>query len=462
MTENEPQIPETPDVNADATHAAGRESGEPAAAVAPAYLAPAYLAPPAPLAPPMGPPADGYAAFSAEPVAPARPPRRYRGLLIGGVAAIALGIGASGVGIGTILAGLHNSGNSSSIQGLNGSGSGSGNGYGYRDGNGFRDGNGSGRPRLGRTSVNATAATAAQKVGVVTVVSTLDYNTSTEAAGTGIIYTSGGEILTNNHVVQGSTAIKVTIQSTGASYRARVIGTDATDDIAVLQLVDANGNNVSGFTKAKFDTGALTTGLAVTSIGNAEGTGNLVAASGTVTALNKSIQVANDSTGATENLSGLIETNADVVSGDSGGPLIDAAGGVTGVVTAASSGVRNVTGYAIPINTALSIAKKIIAGEASSTITIGLPAFLGVELATTQGATGVTIAGAIPGSPAANSGLVSGDVITAVNGTAVASTDSLSAAVKAHAVGDKVTIAYTDASGAPQQVAVTLTAGPAA
>ena len=466
MTENEPQIPETPDVTADAAYSAGRESGETAAPVAPAYIAPAYLAPPAPMVAPMGPPAEGYPAFGAEPVAPARPPRKYRGLLIGGVAAIALGIGATGVGIGTVLAGLHNSGNSSSIQGLNGSGSGSGNGNGYgygnRNGNSFGYGNGSGGPRLGRTSVNATPATAAQEVGVVTIVSTLDYNSSTEAAGTGIIYTSGGEILTNNHVVQGSTAIKVTIQSTGRSYRAQVIGTDATDDIAVLQLVDANGNKVTGLTKAKFDTGALTTGLAVASIGNAEGTGNLVAASGTVTALNKSIQVANDSTGATENLSGLIETNADVVSGDSGGPLIDAAGGVTGVVTAASSGARNVTGYAIPITTALSIAKKIVAGEASSTITIGLPAFLGVELATAQGSTGVTIAGAIPGSPAANSGLAAGDVITAVNGTAVTSTDSLSAAVKAHAVGDKVTITYTDASGASQQVAVTLTAGPAA
>jgi S1-C subfamily serine protease len=467
MSENEPQIPQTPDVTADAAHAAGRESGEPAAPVAPAYVAPPYLAPPAPMVPPMGPPAEGYPAFGAEPVTPARPPRKYRGLLIGGVAAIALGIGASGVGIGTVLAGLHNSGNSSSIQGLNGSGSGSGglgNGYGYGNpnGNGFGYGNGSGRPRLGRTSVNATPATAAQKVGVVTIVSTLDYNASTEAAGTGIIYTSGGEILTNNHVVQGSTAIKVTIQSTGMSYRAQVIGTDATDDIAVLQLVDANGNKVTGLTKAKFDTGALTTGLAVASIGNAEGTGNLVAASGTVTALNKSIQVANDSTGATENLSGLIETNADVVSGDSGGPLIDAAGGVTGVVTAASSGARNVTGYAIPINTALSIAKKIVAGEASSTITIGLPAFLGVELATAQASTGVAIAGAIPGSPAANTGLTAGDVITAVNGTPVTSTDSLSAAVKSHAVGDKVTITYTDASGASQQVAVTLTAGPAA
>jgi S1-C subfamily serine protease len=450
MTENDPQIPDTSDVAADVASTAG------SVPVAPA----AYLAPPAF--------AENSGTYPAAPVSPAQRPRTYRGLLIGGAVVVALGIGASGVGLGTALANLRTSG-SSSVQGVNGSGSAGsgngdtfGNGNGSGNGNGPRNGNGFTNPRLGRTSVNATAATAAQEVGVVTIVSTLNYDSTTEAAGTGIIYSSGGEILTNNHVVQGSTSIKVTIQSTGRSYTAQVVGTDLTDDIAVLQLVDGNGHDVTGLTKATINTATPSIGAAVTSIGNAEGTGHLVAAAGTVTSLNQSIQVANDSTGAMENLSGLIETNADVVSGDSGGPLIDSAGRVTGVVTAASSGARNVTGYAIPINSAVSIAKKIIAGESSSTITIGLPAFLGVELATAHGATGVTIAGTIAGSPAADTGLAAGDVITAGDGTAVTSTDSLSTAIKAHAVGDKVTIAYTDPSGVPQQVTVTLAAGPAA
>jgi S1-C subfamily serine protease len=382
--------------------------------------------------------------------------RRYRGLLIGGATVLALGIGAGGVGLGAGLAGMQS--NNSSNQQATGPGS-------SQNGNG---GNGSGGGQQGTfngpgtASVNATAATAAQKVGVVTIVTSLNYDSEAEAAGTGIILTSKGEILTNNHVVEGSTAIKVTVESTGTTYTAKVVGTDETDDIAVLQLVDSSGADVTGLTKAKLDTGTLSAGDAVISIGNAEGTGNLVAASGTVTALDQAITVANDITGDDEKLAGLIETDADVVSGDSGGPLIDAQGEVTGVVTAASSGSRDVTGYAIPINTALAIAKKIANGEASSTIIIGLPAFLGVELATEQTGTGVLISGTVAGSAAAGTGLAAGDSITAVDGVAATSPDSLSSLIKSHAVGDQVTITYTDASGASQQVTVTLAAGPAA
>ncbi|MEO6532072.1 MAG: trypsin-like peptidase domain-containing protein [Pseudolysinimonas sp.] len=380
--------------------------------------------------------------------------RRYRGLLIGGATVIALGIGAGGVGLGAGLAGLP----ASSTSQATGPGSTQNGGSGGSGGSG-RQGTFTGP---GAASVNATAATSAQKVGVVTIVSTLDYDSHAQAAGTGIILTSQGEILTNNHVVQGSTAIEVTVESTGASYIAKVVGTDATDDIAVLQLVDSSGADVTGLTKATLQTGTLSAGDAVISVGNAEGTGDLVAASGTVTALDQSITVANDITGADENLTGLIETDADVVSGDSGGPLIDKHGAVAGVVTAASSGSRNITGFAIPITTAVSIAKKIVNGEASSSIVIGLPAFLGVELATSQTGSGVLISGIIAGSAAAGTGLAAGDTITAVNGVAATSADSLSSLIKAHAIGDQVAITYTNASGASQQVTVTLTAGPAA
>ncbi|MFC5501299.1 S1C family serine protease [Lysinimonas soli] len=393
------------------------------------------------------------------------PRRRRRAALIGGATAVALAIGAGGFGIGTVIAEARNGSTSASEQ----SGSGARGGqFGGADGSGQGSSGqgGSGRypsPRLGGTAaLNATAATSAQKVGVVTIVSTLNYDSRSQAAGTGIILNSTGEILTNNHVIEGSTATTVTVESTGTSYTAKVVGTDATDDIAVLQLVDSSGDDVTGLSKAKIDSQSLSVGAAVTSIGNAEGTGNLVAASGTVTALEQSIQVADDTTGATESLSGLIQTNADVVSGDSGGPLIDSQGEVAGVVTAASSGSRTVAGYAIPIDDALSIAKRIMAGEASSTVTIGLPAFLGVELATAQTGAGVLISGVVSGSAAAGSALTSGDTITALNGSAVTTTDSLSALVKSHTPGDTVTVTYTDASGASHQVAVTLAGGPAA
>jgi S1-C subfamily serine protease len=393
--------------------------------------------------------------LAAEPAPTGRPVsglRRYRGLLIGGAAVAALGIGAAGVGVGTAIAGLNAASSTSTSQQAGGQQTYPGGGRG-----GFGTFNGTNTAK-----VNATASTAAQKVGVVTILSTLDYDDQSQAAGTGIILTSKGQILTNNHVVEGSTSIKVTIESTGTSYTAKVIGTDETDDIAVLQLVDDNGDDVTGLTPAKIDGDELSAGDAVSSVGNAEGTGDLVTASGTVTALNQSIQVANDISGADENLTGLIETNADVVSGDSGGPLIDAQGEVTGIVTAASSGGRSVTGYAIPIATATSIAKKIVNGEASSTIVIGLPAFLGVELASQQPTTGgVLISGIVAQSGAASTALAAGDTITAVDGTAVTS-DSLSALVKSHAIGDTITVTYTDASGVSQQVAVTLAAGPAA
>ncbi|MEO6115427.1 MAG: trypsin-like peptidase domain-containing protein [Pseudolysinimonas sp.] len=391
--------------------------------------------------------------------------RRYRGLLIGGATVIALGIGAGGVGLGAGLAGLQSNSSSSSSNQAAGPGSLQGGGPGGTGGTGGSGGSGGQQGTFhgpGTASVNATAATSAQKVGVVTIVSTLNYDSNAEAAGTGIILTSKGEILTNNHVVEGSTAIKVTVESTGTSYTAKVVGTDETDDIAVLQLVDSSGADVTGLTKATINTGSLSAGDAVISVGNAEGTGNLVAASGTVTALDQSITVANDITGADENLSGLIETDADVVSGDSGGPLIDAQGKVTGVVTAASSGSRTVTGYAIPITTALSIAKKIVNGEASSTIIIGLPAFLGVELAQTQTGAGVLLSGIVAESAAAGTGLAAGDTITAVDGVATTTADSLSSLIKAHHIGDRVTITYTDAAGTQQQVTVTLAAGPAA
>jgi S1-C subfamily serine protease len=414
----------------------------------------------------------GAAPAGAAPVGAAR---RYRGLLIGGATALALGIGACGVGVGLGLSGLTSTstsqaaGGGSSQGGFGGSG-----GQGGSGGTGGRHGTFGGP---GTTSVDATPATAAQKIGVVTIVSTINYSDA-EAAGTGIILNSTGEILTNNHVVQGSTAIKVTVESTGASYTAKVVGTDATDDVAVLQLVDGNGSKVTGLTAATIDKDTLSKGDAVTSVGNAEGTGNLVAATGTVTALEQAITVANDITGDDEHLSGLIETDADVVSGDSGGPLIDKQGEVTGMVTAASSGSREVTGYAIPIDSALAIAKKIVNGEAGSSIVIGLPAFLGVELATAQDGSGsqdgsgaqsgsgaqpgVLIGGVIAGTGAEGTGLAAGDRITAVDGTAVSTTDALRSLITSHAVGDQVTITYTDASGASHQVAVTLTAGPAA
>lgn len=301
-----------------------------------------------------------------------------------------------------------------------------------------------------------TAATAGQITGIVTIVSNLTYQDG-QSAGSGIILTSSGRILTNNHVIDGATAIEVTVESTGRSYAAKVVGTNATKDIAVLQL-----ENASGLTTASLDTGGVAVGDDVTAVGNANGTGTLSAAAGTVTATDQTITTQSEGAAAGETLNGLIEIDADVVSGDSGGAVKDTDGDVVGVTTAASSGTADITGYAIPIATALTIADRIAAGDDTSEITIGLPAFLGISISTTESGTGGAVIGQIlDGTPAASTALAAGDTITKLDGTTITSGSSLSKAIANHAVGDRVTITYTDTSGDSHTVQATLTEGPA-
>ncbi|MCM6762448.1 S1C family serine protease [Rathayibacter sp. ZW T2_19] len=396
--------------------------------------------------------------------------RRRRALIAGGAGlAVLIGVAAGGVSYaGTAEAASSSSSSTATIvypggsRGSFGGGStispyGSGSGYGY------------GSSSSADTSTDAVPASAAQTAGVVTIVSDLTYE-GARSAGTGVILTSDGMILTNNHVVEGSTSIAVTVESTGETYTARVVGTDATNDVAVLQLEDA-----AGLTPATLDTDGVAIGDAVTAVGNAEGTGDLVAADGTVTALDQSITTRSETGIAGETLAGLIQVDADIVSGDSGGPLVDASGAVVGIDTAASSGSADITGFAIPIATALDIVTQIEAGADTATIEIGYPAFLGVSLSSGaagssargssvagSSAAGAVVGGVIEGTPAAGAGLAAGDVVTAVDGTAVASADALSAALAEREPGETVTLSWTDSAGAAHSAQVVLTEGPVA
>jgi len=225
----------------------------------------------------------------------------------------------------------------------------------------------------------------------------------------------------------------------------------------VLQLEGA-----SGLTPAVIDTDGVTVGEAVTGVGNAGGTGTLTAAAGQVTALGQTITTQSEGTAAGETLTDLIQTDAPIVSGDSGGPLVDAENEVVGIDTAASSGSAQIAGFAIPIDTALSIAKQIESGVESGTVQIGYPAFLGVLLANGAGTVaGAPVQGVVDGSGAAQAGLAQGDVVTSVDGKAVASAAELSAAIAAHEPGDQVALGWTTAAGAAQTGTVTLTEGPA-
>jgi S1-C subfamily serine protease len=317
---------------------------------------------------------------------------------------------------------------------------------------------------IGSGAAYAATRTTTRPIGTGVVV--IDTNLAFQgasAAGTGIVLTSSGEILTNNHVIAGATTIRVVVPSTKHTYTATVVGYDTTADVAVLQLRNASSLK----TVTIGDASKLTLGAHVKAVGNAGGTGTLTSATGTITGLNKVITVQSD-TGAAEQLSGLIETNATLQPGDSGGPLLNSAGRVVGMDTAASrsfpfAAVGSTDGYAIPIGKALTISKQIVSGKASATVHVGATAFLGVQVADTSSSSsgnGATIVGLFPSGPASKAGLLPGDVITAVDRQAVTSASALERIVLAAKPGAKVTITYTDTSGQNQNAAVTLGSGP--
>jgi S1-C subfamily serine protease len=336
-------------------------------------------------------------------------------------------------------------------------------------GGGAASGNGlTGPGSQGLSTSTPASATTAQELGVVDIDTVLGYD-GAQAAGTGLVLTSSGEILTNNHVVEGSTSITVTVVATGQSYQASVVGTDLTADVAVLQLGGA-----SGLGTANLAGSAVTVGDAVTGVGNAGGVGGTPAASpGTVTATDRQITTQAEGSAAAETLTGLIETDADIQAGDSGGPLFNAADQVVGIDTAAEQGGYTTAGYAIPISTAVSIAGRIESGQGSTTITIGYPAFLGVQVSpTTTGGgyrslqptttAGALISGVVTGGPAERAGLTAGDTITGIDGTAIGGTADLTSVLAGHTPGQTVTITWTDTTGSVHTAAVTLATGPAA
>lgn len=321
---------------------------------------------------------------------------------------------------------------------------------------------------LGIVAIGTGAALAATRAktqligtGVVVVNTKLGYENGT-AAGTGMVLTASGEVLTNNHVIDGATSITVTVPGTTHRYTAKVVGYDVSDDIAVLKLVDA-----SSLKTISVAAGTVKIGQAVTAVGNAGGTGRLISAQGTVTGVGRTI-TASDDNGSSEQLNGLIETNANVQAGDSGGPLENSAGKVIGMDTAASTAgggpFANYSGtdaYAIPIAKALSIAKTIENGKATATVHIGATAFLGVQVESDGYGSGAVVAGVVSGAPAASAGIVAGDVITAIDGHDVASPSDVQSIVLSEKPGAKVSVTFTDQTGSTQTATVTLGTGPA-
>lgn len=277
------------------------------------------------------------------------------------------------------------------------------------------------------------------------------------AAGTGMIISSTGEILTNNHVVTGSTSITVTVQGQSQAYSAHVVGVNVSQDVAVIQIDQA----VSGLPTVTFaDSSSVQVGDAIDAIGNALGQGGTPRVTqGHVTALDQTITAGTGQSNS-ETLSGMVQSDAVIYEGDSGGAFVNTSGQVIGMITAGQAqGFRSAAsdvGYAVSANNAVAQANRIRAQEAGSDLTYGQVGYLGVSVAAQPNVSGALIAGVQAGSPAAAAGISAGSVITSIGGSSVASADALGSAIKSHRPGDRVSVTWTTAGGTQRTATVTL------
>ena len=343
--------------------------------------------------------------------------------------------------------------------------------------------------------------------GLVDIMSNLKYNGET-AEGTGMIISTSGLVLTNNHVIDQATSVSANLVSSSnkSSYTAKVLGYDAADDVALLKLQGA-----SGLTPVHFgNSSQVRLGTPVLALGNAEGHGGTTPAQGIINALDRSIQASDEGSNSTENLNHMLQTNARIEQGDSGGALANNAGQVIGMITAAntstpgqSSSSGGTLGFAIPINSALAIARQIASGQPSATVHIGLPGFLGVEVATSDSsnpqqqaadeaqagrngrtgtgvnscstsnqqsgvparvapiAAGALIVGVLCNSAADAAGMVPGDVITSVDRQPITTPGSLTTIAGKYHPGDVVSVLWVSRNGIEHTTKMQLGEGPA-
>ena len=326
--------------------------------------------------------------------------------------------------------------------------------FGNGNGNGLGTGSGSGSSSSGNANIDAASIAAKVDPALVDITS---YLSDGEAAGTGMIITSGGHVLTNNHVIEGATRVTAQIDGTGKTYNVTILGTDASDDVALLQLQGASNLK----TVSMGDPSKLQVGDPIVAIGNALGRGGAPAtATGEVVGTGQTITATDDTGANPETLQNLIQINADVQPGDSGGPLVNAQGQVIGMDTAASSSGRgfrfnNVAaqGFAIPIDAAMYDIKNNLNTGGGGAQT----AFLGVGVDdTTSGGNGAAVVEVVPGTPAETAGLVPGDTITGFAGKSISSASALTSVVKAEKPGDQVQITWTDQNGSSHSSEVTL------
>ena len=258
--------------------------------------------------------------------------------------------------------------------------------------------------------------------------------------GSGVILDTDGNILTNYHVIEGASTLAVSTDD-GASYEAEVVGTDESSDLAVIKLKDISGVTLTPIDVA--DSDDLVVGEWVMAIGSPFGNEQSVS-TGIVSALYRSTAL--QSTTGTSIYANMIQTDAAINPGNSGGALVNDEGELIGInsVIESYSGSSSGVGFAIPSNYAINIANQIIAGE------VPVHPYLGVTLTSVNAViarqnnlsvdSGAYVAEVTEGGPAAEAGIQKGDIVTAVNDTAIASADGLIIALREHEVGDTVTL----------------------
>jgi putative serine protease PepD len=249
-----------------------------------------------------------------------------------------------------------------------------------------------------------------------------------QAEGTGFVIDTSGHVITNEHVVDGATSVKVHFKD-GKTVSATVVGSDASSDVAVLK-VDAPASELHPLTLG--DSSTVQPGEAVVAIGSPFGLPETMT-SGIVSAVDRTITAPNN-----YSISGAIQTDAPINHGNSGGPLLDLNGDVIGVNAQidSDSGGNDGVGFALPINAVKSVANTIIAGGTVQ------HAYLGIRVGDAANG-GASVGSVVSGSPADKAGLKTGDVVTAIDGKTIENADELTASVAAHAPNDKVTLTVT-------------------
>ncbi|MFM9033345.1 MAG: S1C family serine protease [Mycobacterium sp.] len=300
--------------------------------------------------------------------------------------------------------------------------------------------------------------------GLVDINTTLGYQ-GAAGAGTGIVLDPNGDVLTNNHVIEGATDITAVSLANSVTYPVDVIGFDRASDIAVVRLRGAGGLP----TAVLGSSAGVAVGDPVAAIGNSNGTGGPPSfAPGNVTQLGASVRASDEAGGGSRELFDLIRVAAEIRPGDSGGPLVNGAGQVIGVTVAATlnyhmGGVSGREGFAIPIDRAIGIANQIRAGAPSPSIHLGDTAFIGVGIADAPpfgGPAGAVVRQVLPETPAGVAGLRAGDVITAVDGIPVNAAADLSNIIDQRRPGNTIMLSWIDRAGNPRTAPVVLAKGP--